>query len=68
MAEKRYEIDRHELHKAFCAFEHYMGSERWDNLGTEGIYKDEGIESVSAFIEFIETGRVTSHDDAEVEA
>lgn len=55
-------IDMTELRAMQWKFEHYMDDGKWDALGTEGIYRDDGEEAVAAFLEFVENGYVTDHE------
>lgn len=60
-------IDEWELRKKFWNFRLYMTGNKWDNLGSEGVYADEGLTAVSAFIEYVCTGIVTDDDGNELE-
>ena len=59
-------IDEWELRKKFWNFRHYMNAKKWDALGDEGVYADEGEIAVSAFIEYVLTGQVTDNDGNEL--
>lgn len=63
-------ITQNELNHMYWEFEHYMTYGRCDQLPCEdgcGIYKDDVMRSVSAFIEFCCTGKVTDDDGNELE-
>lgn len=59
-----------ELYSKFWEFEHYMTYKRCDLLDSTwddgGIYKEDVMRSVSAFIEFCCTGKVTNDDGNEL--
>ena len=55
-------VKRYRLDQMFDAFERYMTSEKWDSLGTDGIYEDDGLEAVSSFLEFVKYGYGTDHE------
>lgn len=63
-------ITQNELNDKYWEFENYMTYGRWDELGDaygDGISADDGLKSVSAFIEFCCTGKVTDDDGNELE-
>ena len=63
-------ITQKELNAKLLEFDYYMSSRRWDEIDHEygeGIYQSDGLRSISAFIEFCCTGRVTDNYGNELE-
>lgn len=56
------------LNVMFWEFQAYMTASRWDNLTDEGVYEDDGLAAIGAFLEYIRTGAVTGSDMNELEA
>ena len=52
-----------ELNVMFWEFQLYMTPERWDSLD---VYEGDGLEAVSAFIEFCCTGKVSNEEMEEL--
>ncbi len=48
---------------AFCKF---MRPEYWDKLTEGGVYEDDALEVIGAFVEFCESDKVTCHDGVEL--
>jgi len=65
-------ITQNELNHKYWEFEYYMTYDRCDELGSteydDGIWKGDVMKSVSAFIEFCCTGKVTDDDGKELGA
>ena len=58
-----WKINLEELHDAFYEFEKYMDADKWDDLGESGVYYEDGLDAIFAFMDFIEFGCVGKRCD-----
>lgn len=56
------------LGRKLCEFQNYMNNYRWDHVTPNGIYAEEGMILLDAFVSYCENGKVICEDGTELRA